>query len=183
MRCKSRLCCWSGLYLTLKIQYAQALFYIKRKHGGSSPDFFSCYPPMVSISSFLSVSSTCQIPQGNHLQLRQPKLEFFSFSFFLCLLFLPTCFLFFCQIALDKIPLKRIIRKKAEQKVFSLNTGFVSANQKVSMFRQLCKFQSQHKHWRLIILHFGIQAPVSYGWRAFLADRILVEEILKFSKD
>lgn len=135
MRCKSRLRSWSGLYSTLKIQYTQALFYIKGKHGGSSPDLFSCYPPVVSISSFLSVSSTCQIPQGNCLQLGQPKLEFLFLQLCLCLLFLPTCFLFFCQVALDKIPLKRIIRKKAEQKVFSLNTGFVSANQKVSMFQ------------------------------------------------
>lgn len=88
-----------------------------------------------SISSSVSVSSTCQIPERRHVQLGQPKPEFFLLKICLYLLFLPTCFLFFLPNSTHKSPLKRIIRKKAEQKVFSLNAGFISANQEVSMFQ------------------------------------------------
>lgn len=112
------------------------------------------------------------------MQLGQPKLEFFLFQLCLCLLFLPTCFLFFCQIALDKSPLRRIIRKRLSRRCL---VWMLASFQQIKWvcFRPLCKSQSQHKHWSLIILHFWIQAQVSYGRRAFLADRSFVERILR----
>lgn len=36
-------------------------------------DFFSCYKSVITISSLLAVSCTCQIPQGSHLQHGQHK--------------------------------------------------------------------------------------------------------------
>lgn len=102
------------------------------KDEGMYPISFPCYPPLNFILSFCFLYLSVSL--GRHVQLGQPKLESFCLKICLCLLFLPTCFLIFSAKYNSQKPSKENNKKKVEQKVFSLNAGFISKNQ-VSMFQ------------------------------------------------
>lgn len=97
----------------------------------------------------------------------QAVLFFFSFVY-VC--YYLKSFLSYCQIALDKSPLKRIIIKKLNRRclvwILSLFHQIKVSDSFVS-----CNLNTNVK--RLLILHFGIQTLLFCRRIAFLADRPL----------